>query len=245
VNLLQVRTWFVQESGRHDLVVDSVTYLDNGANNYINAAQRMLDRMQTTTFTEGHNWQQALVGVRHVVFPTCRAIKHVFATRVSDSSRIELLKQPLAVIKEQHFKIIAGEGETGMPQYYAPGVFRLAPELEMEIGEINVPANYLDYIGESPYLYNGILFAPACDETYAIETWAYFYSLELILDTDQTYWTTQHPDILVMASQMILEKFMRNSEGVKDWMLAIQTELANIDKDLVEEETTTINQMEG
>jgi hypothetical protein len=244
MNLLQIRTWFVKESGRYDLVVDTTGYLDNGANNYINAAQRMLDRMQTVPLTEGHNWQQALVDIKHVIFPDCRAVKRVFATKVSDSSRSELEKVSLDYVKEQHFLAIAGEAETGTPLYYAPGIFRLAPESTQLIGDIDVPANYLDYIGTSAYMYNGILFTPACDETYAIETWAYFYTPAFSLDTDITYWSSQHPELLVMASQMMLEKFMRNTEGVKDWMAAIKMELDGIDKDLVEEDSN-YNQMEG
>jgi hypothetical protein len=242
MNLLQVRTWFVKESGRYDLVVDAVAWADNGANNYLNAAQRMLDRMQTTPFTTGHNWQSAATDIRHVVFSDARAILRVFATKISDGSRSELEKKPLDFIKEYHFDV---DSETGTPQYYAPGVFRLAPEVDMDIGSITVPASYLDYIGESPYLYNGILFAPACDEPYAIETWGYWYSETLVVDTDQTYWTTQHPELLVMAAQMVLEKFNRNSEGVKDWMVAIKSELQGIDFDMVEEEISEVNQMEG
>jgi hypothetical protein len=248
MNLLEIRTWFAKESGRYDLVVDATSYLDNGANNYINAGVRMLDRMQTTQFTMGHNWQQALVGIYHVVFSKpywyCRAVKNVFATRVSDTARAELEKKELKEIKEMHFQYLAGDAETGTPLYYAPGVFRLAPERDQVIGDIDVPANYLDYIGESSWDYNGILFYPPCDETYAIETWGYFYTDPLVDDTDVNWWTSNHPELVVMAAQMILEKFMRNTEGVKDWLGAIKMELDGIDKDLVEEDSN-YNQMEG
>lgn len=242
MSLLAVRTWFIKESGRYDLVVDNTTWADNGANAYINAAQRMLDRMQTTPFTVGHNWQACVVDTKHVVFGLCRAVLRVFATKVSDSTRSELTKETLSYVKEQHF---SEDAETGTPLYYAPGVFRLAPEIEMVIGDMAIPANYLDYIGETPYNYNGILFTPACDETYAIETWGYFYSKALALDTDESWWTEQHPELLVMASQLMLEKFNRNAEGIKDWTLAIKAELQGIDFDLVEEQISEVNQMEG
>lgn len=242
MSLLAVRQWFVRESGRYDLVVDTTTWADNGANAYINAAQRMLDRMQTTPLTVGHNWQACAVNVRHVVFGYCRAVLRVFATKISDNTRSELTKETLSYIKEQHF---SEDAETGTPLYYAPGVFRLAPEVEMVIGDIDVPANYLDYIGEKPYNYNGILFTPACDETYAIETWGYFYTPTLSADTDETWWTEQHPELLVMGAQLMLEKFNRNAEGVKDWTLAIKSELQGIDFDLVEEQISEVNQMEG
>ena len=242
MTLLAVRQWFIRESGRYDLIVDDTTWEDNGANAYINAAQRALDRMQHTTFGEGHNWQAAVVNQRHVVFGFCRAILRVFATKISDDSRTELTKETLAYVKSEHF---AENAETGTPLYYAPGIFRLAPESEMAIGDIDVPANYLDYIGEAPQDFNGILFTPACDESYAIETWGYFYSPTLTLDTDVSWWTNNHPELLVMATQMTLEKFLRNSEGVKDWMLVIKDHLQGIDFDLVEEQISGVNQMEG
>lgn len=242
MNLLSIRQWFVRESGRYDLVVDTTNWIDNGANAYINAAQRALDRMQHTPLSLGHNWQSAAVNIRHVVFTSCRSIQRVFATKISDGTRTELEKKTLDYVKELHFETNA---VTGTPLYYAPGVFRLAPEADMSIGNLTVPANYLDYIGESPFLFNGVLFAPACDESYAIETWGYFYSAELNEDLDETYWTTQHPEILVMAGQLILEKFSRNTEGVKDWMNAIKSELQGIDFDSVEEDISMVNQMEG
>jgi len=43
MNLLDIRTEFVKRMGRFDLVVDTTNYADNGANEYIQAAQRQLD----------------------------------------------------------------------------------------------------------------------------------------------------------------------------------------------------------
>jgi len=43
MNLLQIRTAFVQKSGYYDLVVDTTDYVDNGANFFIQAGQRFLD----------------------------------------------------------------------------------------------------------------------------------------------------------------------------------------------------------
>lgn len=249
MTLLEIRTWFVQESGRYDLVTDTTSYADNGADKYINSAIRMLDRMQDTPFMLGHNWQQVVADQYHVVFSKpywwCRAIKKVFATKVSDTSRTELEKKDLTFIKELHFQWLAGDGDTGTPLYYAPGVFRLAPEPDQVIGDIDVPANYLDYIGESSWDYNGVLFTPACDETYAIEVWGHFYTNSLSADTDINWWTSNHPELVVMASQLVLEKMMRNTEGVKDWTAAIKMELQGIDFDLVEEDIAAITCLGG
>ncbi len=44
MTLLQVRTNFITDSGRNDLVVDLTDYADRGANRFINAGQRCLAR---------------------------------------------------------------------------------------------------------------------------------------------------------------------------------------------------------
>lgn len=246
MNLLEVRTWFVQESGRYDLVVDTATYADNGANRYINTGVRLLDRLQITPFTEGHNWQSAATGIKHVVFGFAfRSVEAMFATKISDGSRTELAKKTLKEIKELHFQYLAGDAETGTPLYYCPGVFRLAPELEQTGDVLTVPAEYLDYIGESPARYTGVLFHPPCDEDYAMEVWGKVYSQDLSVDTDENWWTFNHPELVVMAAQLMLEKMMRNTEGVKDWIAAIKMELQGIDFDLVEEDVANITCMGG
>ncbi len=43
MNLLGIRTQFVEKTGRYDLVVDPTDYVDNGANFFIQAGQRLLD----------------------------------------------------------------------------------------------------------------------------------------------------------------------------------------------------------
>jgi hypothetical protein len=47
MNLKDFRTQFIKLSGRYDLVLDAVDYVDNGANFYINGAVKMLDRLIT------------------------------------------------------------------------------------------------------------------------------------------------------------------------------------------------------
>ena len=42
MNLDQFRQYFVLQSGRYDLVVDTVTFANNGANFFINALQDTL-----------------------------------------------------------------------------------------------------------------------------------------------------------------------------------------------------------
>lgn len=243
MNLGEIRQWFVQESGRYDLVVDSTTWTDNGANRIINAAQRALDRMQTSPKSLGRNFQLVTVGLMSVKFQDCRAIKEVWCTDSVDG-RTKLEKKSMEWLREEYNNFT--DVDNGTPLYYAPAVLRAAPELFLQnIGTLSGYLSYMDVMYTSHYTYNGVLFMPPADETYMIETWAYFYSTQMTADAHESYWSVNHPEILVMAGQMMLEKFNRNTEGVKDWTAAIQQELTGIDRDLVEEEIADVNQMEG
>jgi len=53
MNLLSIRTLFVQRNGRYDLVVDTTDYADNGANFFIQSGQRLLDLLLPNKTTQG------------------------------------------------------------------------------------------------------------------------------------------------------------------------------------------------
>lgn len=242
MNLGELRQWFVKESGRYDLVVDSTSWLDNGANVYINAAQRMLDRMQESSKSIGRAFKQLESGRQFVAFDACRAILDVWA--ISSSGRSRLERKSNRELRETYSNL--EEMENGSPLYYCPAVLRMAPETDRTmVGEVNAPLQYLDIMIDSHYAYNGVMVYPATDVEITIEVWALFYSTQMTSDDQESYWSVVHPELLVMASQCLLEKFNRNSEGVNDWMLAIQNELRGIDFDLVEEEVHDISQMRG
>ena len=48
-----------------------------------------------------------------------------------------------------------------------------------------------------------------------------------------------------MAANRQLEVDYRNTAGVKDWEMAIQSEMLGLGKDLVEEHVAEVSQMEG
>jgi hypothetical protein len=243
MNLVQVREWFIKESGRYDLVVDALAWADAGADRYLNAAQRMLDRMQTTPRTLGRNFQVVTSGKMGVRFTDCRAVKEVWMAADGDG-RWKLEKKSQTWLRDYYSDMQTIE--SGQPIYYAPAVLRMAPELEQDILiDVNLLLVYLDIASPLAAEYNGVIFLPPADKEYMIEVWGYFYTPELSDDTDTSYWTLVHPELLVMAGQLMLEKFMRNTEGVKDWLGVIKAELQGIDFDMVEEDIADVNQMEG
>jgi hypothetical protein len=242
MNLKEIRQWFVQESGRYELVVDATNWADNGANRYINAAQNFLDRLQTTPKTLGRNFQVVAAGTYFVNFPRCRAIKEVWVVPTTDTtaSRTRLEKKSSQWIREEYPNM--NDLTNGTPLYYTPSVDRIALE-PVSLPIQDAPTVYLDI--QTDLSYYGVFFYPPVDEQYMIETWGYFYAQELSADTDTSFWSITYPELLVMAAQYMLELFNRNTEGAKDWLNSITSICRGVDLDLVEEEVVDVNQMEG
>ena len=125
MNLLQVRTQFRSISGRHDLV-DS-HYSDNGADFYINAGQRHLDRRSKHQKSFASCFRFCEVGRMSVQFPYCRAVQEVWAA--TTSAKWQLEKRDLQDLLEGYFTTIPSGIDTGTTLYYAPTITRGVPDM--------------------------------------------------------------------------------------------------------------------
>ena len=115
----------------------------------------------------------------------------------------------------------------------------------LTIDELSSIIDWTHVIIDPSYNYNGVMLFPPADGAYTLEVVGLFYSPELVNDTDTSFWGTVHPEILLMAANRQLEIDYRNTAGVKDWEIAIQSEILGLGKDLVEEHIAEISQMEG
>lgn len=243
MNLLQIREAFVRRSGRYDLVEDATTWADNGADFYINSGQRFLDRLDTVPKSWGRYFKEVESGRNYVTFPYCRAIKECWA--MNSEERVKLEKVDMVDLREYYNEPV-GVLDTGEPAYYAPAVLRVIPESDrLEIGDFDGMIDYADVMFDRHYDYNGVIFYPPADGTYVIEVWGLFYSPELSSDTDESFWSVVHPEILLMASLHQLEVMYRNTEGARDWLEAINLGVSGLGKDFVEEHIAEVDQMEG
>ncbi len=241
MNLLEVRTKFISLSGRTDLVNDTTNYVDNGANFFINAGARFLDRLETVPKSPGKTYKRIEDGDWFVTFNDCRAVKKVYAT--NDEGRIELTKKDLGWLMLEYPSLISGI-DTGSPRYYAPAILREVPQ---SLGAITMS----QFVGEivqaevSHMIYNGIIWMPPCDKTFILEIQGLFYSENLSVDTDVNFWSISDPLILVFAALRALEASYRNTEGVKDWERAIKSEVMGLGMDDVEEAVAEVTSIEG
>jgi len=240
MNLLQERTLFRSLSGRHDLVNEDFT--DNGADFFINEGRKYLDRLDETQKSWGSAFKFMGVGRYSVSFPYCRAIKEIWVA--STSARWLLEKMALQDMIEGYLTGLPSSRTVGTPLYYSSCITRYIPEnataedLEAFIGFVEVPAG-------NAHEFNTILVNVPTSEKLTVIINGLFYSMELVNDTDENYWSAVHPMLLYMAAMRQIEITNRNTQGVNDWVSSITTDMKQLGMDLVEELIAEVNVMEG
>jgi len=241
MTLLEIRKKFIELSGRYDLVSNTSTWLDNGANFFINSGQNFLDRLVETPETKASVFLPLAVGTYSVMFQLrCRAILEVWANNTT--TRVLLEKCTLKEMKEYYDGLVS-EITAGVPLYYCPANLRaLETTVKTSLGTF---LNYTHTESDKKYNYRGLIIAPVVDESYVIEVIGNFYQNSLSDDTQENYWTLETPELLLKAALYQLEVFYRNSEGAKDWLNALQFEIAELDKDMIEELICDIDDMKG
>lgn len=244
MNLLEVRTRLVDVSGRHDLVVDTTAYVDNGANFYINAGQRILDRLETVPQSKARVFRMTAAGDYGIVFPNCRSILEIWVADID--GRQKMRKYSMEDFRLDYFNEPVGLITQNVPQVYTPAWLRTIPD-RIVIADLEAILGYADVpVGATERMtYNGIIFMPPADGAYQIEVVGYFYSPAFTDDAHTSFWSEIHPELLLWAAQAVMEVDHRNTQGFKDWMNAINTFITTVGFDVVEEELTDVDQMEG
>ena len=239
MDLSEIRAAFITRSGRNDLVTgDNV---DNGANFYVNAGQNFLDRLATTPNTVAKYYASISAGAWYKTFERCRSIDSVFMA--DDEDRWRLDKKDLSWILIEYGGPIA-DLDSGDPKYYCPALLRVTPEESDVITMSKVIDETVQIDSTEHYTYNGIIFMPPADESLILEIHGAFYSHKLTDNGDESYWSVNFPEILLMGALYELEISYRNTEGAKDWLAAITLEIAGIEFDLVQDDVAGVNQIE-
>lgn len=241
-----VRKKFVELSGRYDLVNQDWT--DNGADFFINAGQRSLDRGADVVKSRAKNVQSIVAGTVIVKTIGLRSVNKVWAGNSTDGL-IELEKVSIDDIRAEYGEQVSSIDQ-GTPAYYAAVGFRPYPDAVLAA----TWSGYYDIddllLADTHYTHRGIILCPPPDVAYYISIDGTFYSPELsatlaagVWTQTMSYWSMVHPDLLLEAALLKLESFYRNTEGVKDWKNVLDMDVKTLEYDKVEEEN--INQMEG
>ena len=246
LTLVQLRQKIAEQDGRLDLV--NIDWTDNGLDYYINAGSRFLDSYRLTP--KSYKWlkKDIAVGDYFISVERLLALKEVWMRDATTGW--QLVKKSLGYIKENYPGAVSGIG-SGLPTYFARVVTGLAPE-QRALTSVNYTNEFTfgseDIIfsdqDDGHYKHAGILWMPPTSGIYTIEILGQFMSDPLVAETDRNFWTTQFPEVLMEATNMIIEKTYRNTAGVKDRMGAIDNYLIGLDHNLVEEEISGRNQMD-
>jgi len=247
-----IRKKFVELSGRYDLV--NPDWSDNGADFFINAGQKILDRMQDTGKSKAKNVQALAIGTYKVYVAGLRAVEDVWVGSTAEGS-IELKKCSVKYMRSLYGEALSSV-DRGTPEWYAPASFRPYPDTETttslsgfyDIDDLILPT------GGTPlhYTNTGILIMPAPETAMYVSIYGLYYSPTLsatvlagVWTQTKSFWTESYPDTLIQAALLKLETFYRNSEGVKDWETAVVRDMSGFDKDAAEEEMAGISEMGG
>ena len=241
MNLIQMRQKFRELSGRFDLVNDD--YSDNGADFFINAGAKFLDRLDETQKSWASKFKILEPGQFSVVFPYCRAIKEVWLADTTNG-RWQVEKKSLQDLIAGYLTGLPSSRMSGAPLYYAPCITRYIPET-LGANDFGAFVGYVEVPSGNALEFNAILLSVPVQYQTMVDIRGLFYSANLVNGTDENYWSAVHPMLLYMSAMRQVEIANRNTQGVNDWTSSITTEMVQLGMDLVEEIIAEISQMEG
>lgn len=238
--LLEVRTQFAKLSGRYDLVTS--TFTDSGADYFLKSGIKLLERLTEFGKDTAKFFKTLPVGSYFVEFPSWRVTNQVwFATNGTDRTELEYLT-PV------DFQLLYGtapysEVTRGTPIHFTYAITRSIPEgVALDVIETYGSEILTDgsQVGKQ-----GLLFGPPNDTGGMIEVWGKYETPWPSSDSGTNFWLDSWPHLVINAGLYQLEVSYRNTEGANDWMRAIQLELVEIDKDIVENDSDRAEEMEG
>jgi len=250
MNLLDIRKQFVKISGRYDLVSNTTTFADNGANFYITEGQKSLERRINFNPAVGKLFMDITAGDWKIEFQNCRAIQEVWI--LSEDARSELIMLDDYSLRGIHQKFVANMYTTplssmdrGRPQYFYPTNLRRVPDSGTFTGDSAVLSSYLDTVTPTDSTYSGVIIFPPPDTGYSIEIKGLFYNPVLSGDTDSNCWSVSYANLLIMSALRQLEMLYRGSKAASAWESLIEAELLGMEKDIIEQEISQIDTLEG
>lgn len=243
MDYVDVRKKFAELSGRWDLL--TATYEDDGADFFLNAGQKFLDRLLSDGKMIASYPVIVAAGTFIVKSVGIRAIKEVWVGNVD--GKYQLLPDTLQKMKTEYSEEFSSVPQ-GAPIYYAPALLRPYPDtLASTTGMYNV-SDLLLYNATAPaqhFNYDGIVIMPPPDGTYTVEIVGLFYSPTLsatlanaVWTQTRSYWTEVHPEVLLKAAIYQLHGLYHNTSGAADYKALALEDVTGIDRDAVEEMLT-------
>ena len=215
MNLLDVRKDFIKQSGFRDLVKSGDGYADNGANTFIQSGARLLDTLQPNPACVRSHLVDLEVSQYQVTFSDCRVVDSVWVIDEDGGRDNQLTKKTVRELRELYpgpFSDI----DTGIPIYYAP-LIGVEPSMQTAVAT-DYTGDFLDLLFGKAYAVSGIVVMPPADQVYTVEVHGRWFTKKLEADTDESWWSINRPELLVLAAMCVREMFFRNTEGVRGYL---------------------------
>jgi len=241
--LVQLREDLARVSGHHELVADyaGADYSDNGADYYINAAQKWLDEMFEYRKSEAWLFKALSAGDSLVTFNAARFLERVVLADTT-SGRAELTRKTFRELRSLYSNVPLSSIDQGTPAYWAPATIGLAPEqYDQDADSLTaagiVDIDFLAYGNHYPT--QGLIVMPPADAAYTLEVLGKWYSKALSADADVSVWSVNHPTLLIRAAmrEMEIDGF-RNQQGTEFLEQELLRQLRQISFNLAAEDAT-------
>lgn len=238
--LIQMRRRFVELSGHYELVLDAEQndWGDNGADDYIRAAQRRLDDEFTYHKSDAMLYAKLTAGQAIVTFNWSRLIKQVW---IADATgyRQELTRLTMREMRELYNETTLAAISQDSPQYWAPITSMLAPSQIGDTSSTFSSTGYVDYdqiVFSEAYFSKSIVVMPPPAATTTVQVLASWYSPTLSDDEDVCFWS-QFPELLIRGARAELELDLhRNQTGYRGFLEGLMPRLSRLEDNLLEEE---------
>lgn len=250
---LDIKKRFVKLTGRFDLVVNTTDYVTapiNGVDDVIHDGQRLLDRM--TQHHKEFSWhaKDIVSGDFKLEIPNLLSTKEVWrATGSADSTLLE--KKSLGEIRECFSQLASGQTKS-TPTCWAMAVSGLSQNqstLTAVGGASPFTAEFThdfdDLTFGDHFNTRTVLFYPVSNASMTMKVLGRFFEKKLTADTDINFWSEIEPDMLMKAGQLIIERNLRNREGVADHLSDLRLSSDLLTFDIYEEEVSGVDQMAG
>lgn len=230
MSLLDVRLQFVKQTGRYDLVLSQDAVTDNGANFYIKAGQRMLDRMLEFPKDQSEITVSLATSAIATTITGARAVQAVAVVDSQEETVRYLDKVSLRDIRKSYGDEVGDltNVQPGEPNVWSLGFLRRA----------DTPSAVTEATGFK------IVTMPPADRTYELIIQVLDSSLELSGNTSINFWTEGHPEVLVWAAMYQLEVSYRNKEGAQALKANIDNAVLDISNDVIEQMQVDEGQLE-
>lgn len=220
MSLLDVRTEFVKQSGRYDLVVDATSFANNGADFHIKAGQRFLDRELGFPQEESELTLSLATNAITTTVAGLMTVLEVWVQDTGDNTITKLKRDSIAGLRTEYGdeKSSLANVDTGEPRAWALGWMRQGlTDSASDLGT------------------KKLVTMPPADKSYTLIVRARLESSALTRDASVSFWTEEHPDVLVMASLYKLEAGYRNFEGSQAALANVREAVNGIYNEIIEQ----------